>query len=192
MTAPEIELAVEDPRWDAEAGVASVLRAAAAAALEAAGVDGAGRSISILLTADGPMAELNGRFRGKPAPTNVLSWPAEDLAAEAEGAAPAAPSPPAAPDQEPESLGDLALARETLAREAAEAGKPLDAHLFHLAAHGTLHLLGYDHEREGDAARMEALESRICLAAGHPDPYLAEIEAEAPRPPAAAASEKGP
>lgn len=191
MTPPELELAIEDPRWDAVEGLERTLRAAASAALDAAGVDGAGRSVSILLTADAPMAELNGRFRGKAAPTNVLSWPAEDLAPRSDGGVPAAPATGASPGDEPESLGDLALAHETIAREASEAGKSLDAHLFHLVAHGTLHLLGFDHERDLDAARMEALESRICLAAGHPDPYLAIVE-EAPRPPAAAASEKGP
>ncbi|MEM6439652.1 MAG: rRNA maturation RNase YbeY [Pseudomonadota bacterium] len=191
MTPPEVEISVEDPRWDALADAWRLIETAAAAALGRAGVDGGGRSVSVLLTADGPMAELNGRFRGKPSPTNVLSWPAEDLSPDRDGDAPRPPSPPAAPDEEPESLGDLALAYDTLQREAAAAPKSLDAHLFHLVAHGVLHLLGHDHEREGDARRMEALESRICLAAGHPDPYFAHVEA-ALRPPAAAASEKGP
>ena len=90
MTAPEVEISVEDPRWDALDDLVALIEGAAAAALKAVCIDGAGRSVSVLLTADGPMAELNGRFRGKPAPTTVLSWPAEDLAPDRDGGEPGA------------------------------------------------------------------------------------------------------
>ncbi|MEO0681632.1 MAG: rRNA maturation RNase YbeY, partial [Pseudomonadota bacterium] len=132
---------------------------------------------------------LNARFRAKDAPTNVLSWPAEALTPAQDGAAPPAPASPAAPGEEAESLGDLALGWGIVAREAAAADLSPRDHVFHLIVHGTLHLLGYDHERDGDAARMEALESRICLAEGLRDPYLAGTD-DAPRPHAAAGSER--
>ena len=70
-----------------------------------------------------------------------------------------------------EELGDIAIAWDTCAREAAEAGKPLEEHLTHLIVHATLHLLGYDHENDADAELMENLESTILVDMGFPDPY---------------------
>lgn len=186
---PEVELSVEAEGWSALADAEGLARRACAAALDGAGIDGSGRSVSVLLTSDAEIAKLNARFRGRDGPTNVLSWPAEELSSEADGAAPAPPSPPDGFGDEAESLGDLALAWETVTREAAAMGLAPDHHAFHLMVHGALHLLGYDHERDGDAARMEALEGRICLAAGLRDPYLAEIEGT-PRRSAAAGSER--
>lgn len=111
-------------------------------------------SISILLTDDDTLADLNGRFLGKPKPTNVLSFPA----------------PP-----NPEGhLGDIALAYGVCAAEAVEQGKTLAQHLSHLTVHGVLHLLGYDHESDGDAEVMEALERTVLEVLGVPDPYAAE------------------
>jgi probable rRNA maturation factor len=110
--------------------------------------------ISILLTDDDALADLNGRFLGKPYPTNVLSFPA----------------PP-----NPEGhLGDIALAYGVCAREAREQGKTLQQHLAHLTVHGVLHLLGYDHESDGEAEVMEALERAVLEVLGVPDPYAAE------------------
>jgi probable rRNA maturation factor len=115
-----------------------------------------GIELSLVLTGDAEQRDLNRRYRGRDAPTNVLSFPA--------GAA-------AAPPDKPRLLGDVVLACETLAREAAEQHKPFPDHLRHLVVHGVLHLLGYDHQEEREARRMEALESAILRRLGVPDPY---------------------
>ena len=109
------------------------------------------RDITVLLTDDESVRELNRAHRGQDKPTNVLSFPA---------AASAAPH-----------LGDVALAYETCAREAAEQGKPLADHLKHLVAHGVLHLLGWDHQNEAEAEAMEARERDLLAELGTPDPY---------------------
>jgi probable rRNA maturation factor len=111
-------------------------------------------SISVLLTDDATLADLNGRFLGKPKPTNVLSFPA--------------------PPNPENHLGDIALAYGVCAREAAEQGKTLAQHLSHLTVHGVLHLLGYDHESDGEAEAMEVLERTVLEVLGVPDPYAAE------------------
>ncbi|MEM7422555.1 MAG: rRNA maturation RNase YbeY [Pseudomonadota bacterium] len=118
---------------------------------------------------DERISALNGRFRSKPVPTNVLSWPSLDLAAAADGSPPADPPGPACGRSVP--LGDLALSLETMEREARDQDLHLKSHTWHLILHGCLHLLGYDHERPGDAALMEGMESRVLRAAGLPDPY---------------------
>ena len=141
-----IDIEIEDEAWIAALpGAEAVILPAAEAALEARG------GVTILLTDDDSVAELNERFRGKTGPTNVLSFPA-----------------PANPE---DHLGDIALAYGVCAREAAEQGKPLAHHLQHLVAHGVLHLLGYDHLTEAEAEAMEALERRILAGLGVPDPY---------------------
>jgi probable rRNA maturation factor len=118
---------------------------------------------------DARIAVLNADFRGKPAPTNVLSWPSEERGAEFVGDAPKVPQPGSVKD--PESLGDIAIAFETCAREAEEQDKPMVDHVTHLIVHGVLHLLGYDHIEEEDAAMMEAIEVRILASLGVSDPY---------------------
>lgn len=182
----EAEVMLSDARWEAALGDAEAFaRRALNLALGEAEVPCEGLSASFLFTDDAEIAALNARFRLKDAATNVLSWPAWDLRAEASGAPPGArPALPPlraqgdaldaldAADVEPESLGDVALAWETVEREAVERGLAPSDHALHLAVHGVLHLLGYDHEREGDAALMEGLESRAMLAAGLADPYL--------------------
>jgi probable rRNA maturation factor len=115
------------------------------------------------------VAALNADFRGKPQPTNVLSWPTEDRAADAPGAMPDLPEAGDADD--PEELGDIAIAWETCAREAADQGKPMGDHVTHLVVHGILHLLGFDHIDDADAALMEGIETRILASMGVPDPY---------------------
>ncbi len=141
-----IDIEIEDPAWSAALpGAETVARIAAAAALEARG------GVTLLLTDDDSVADLNERFRGKSGPTNVLSFPA--------------------PENPEEHLGDIALAFGVCAREAAEQGKPLAHHLQHLVAHGVLHLLGYDHLIEAEAEEMEALERRILAGLDVPDPY---------------------
>ncbi|RAK56190.1 rRNA maturation RNase YbeY [Phenylobacterium soli] len=111
------------------------------------------RNLVVLLTDDEAVRALNAQFRDKDKPTNVLSFPA-----------------PPNPEQH---LGDVALAYETCAREAAEQGKPLAHHLQHLVAHGVLHLLGYDHMTDEEAADMEGLERVVLARLGIPDPYAA-------------------
>lgn len=122
---------------------------AAAAAAEAVG-----GSVSLLLGDDAAIAGLNRRFRGKDGPTNVLSFP------------------PSAGGQQPGGfLGDIALAAETIVLEAEFQGKRFENHAAHLAVHGFLHLLGYDHEQPADAEAMEARERAILASMGIEDPY---------------------
>ena len=143
----DIEVDVEVDDWLNVPQVVSRARSAALAALQ-------GReegSVAVLLADDEAVGELNREWRGKDGPTNVLSFPA---------------APSAAPH-----LGDIALAYETCAREAVEQGKALEHHLTHLVAHGVLHLLGWDHQTDAEADRMEALERDILARLGVPDPY---------------------
>lgn len=163
-----VDTVIEDDRWQAF-GLAPLANAAAQAALAHLGIGAEGFQISLLGCADARIAALNGDFRGKPQPTNVLSWPAEDLAAETVGTEPDRPEPGEADD--PESLGDIAIAWDTCAREAEEQGKPLHDHVTHLIVHGVLHLLGYDHEDEADAKLMEEHEVAILATMGLSDPY---------------------
>lgn len=141
-----IEVEVEAEAWTAALPqVEAVVVAAAEAALESPG------EVVVLLADDAALHALNRDHRGQNKPTNVLSFPA---------AASAAPH-----------LGDLALAYETCAREAAEQGKSLEHHLQHLVAHGVLHLLGWDHMTEAEAQAMEDHERVILAGLGAPDPY---------------------
>ncbi|MXU64443.1 rRNA maturation RNase YbeY [Oceanomicrobium pacificus] len=169
MTPPlvEIDLSIEDPRWDAY-DLPALCATAASMALAAARVPDAGYLVSVLACDDARITELNGTFRDKPRPTNILSWPATELAAGAPGDWPAPPPPPDDFDNE---LGDLALAFETCIAEAEAAGLPVAHHLTHLLLHGCLHLLGFDHETEADAALMEGLEIKALASAGIANPY---------------------
>lgn len=153
-----IEVTVEDPAWLAAQPQAQALAVAAGeAALAAAHAEAAVREVAVLLTDDDSVRALNARFRGKDAPTNVLSFPA---AANPEG-----------------HLGDVALAFGVCAREAQAQGKALAHHLQHLVAHGVLHLVGYDHESDAEAEAMEALERIIMAGLGAPDPYAEDVGA---------------
>ncbi|MBN2906412.1 MAG: rRNA maturation RNase YbeY [Rhodobacteraceae bacterium] len=163
-----VEILFEDPRWQA-AGLDDLAQAACDATLLHLGLDPEGHEVAVLACDDARIAELNGQFRAKPVPTNVLSWPADDLAADTDGAAPLPPEPPL-PGM-PQELGDIAIAYETCAREAAEQDKPMADHVTHLMVHGCLHLLGYDHIRPKDAALMEGVEVEILAKMGLADPY---------------------
>lgn len=167
MPAELVETVVEDSRWEA-LGLAALAERAAGAALRHLGLAPEGFEIALLGTSDARIAALNADFRGRERPTNVLSWPAAEPAPRAEGARPAPPPPGGG---EPEPLGDIALAYETCAAEAGAAGTPLPDHVTHLVVHGVLHLLGYDHERDGDATLMEGLEAEILATLGIGDPY---------------------
>lgn len=109
-------------------------------------------TVRIVGTEEG--TELNSQWRGKPGPTNVLSFPCDGI----EGIA-------------PNLLGDIVICAPVVAREAEEQGKPVQAHWAHMLVHGTLHLLGYDHQKPAEAAQMEQLETDILRKFGYADPY---------------------
>ena len=113
-------------------------------------------SLHVLLADDETIRPLNAAWRGKDAPTNVLSFPA-----------PPVPVPPG----EPMQLGEIVLSGEVIAREAEDAGVPLEDQLAWMVVHGTLHILGYDHENAKDQAQMQALESAIMKHLGYDDPH---------------------
>lgn len=147
-----VEIAVESPRWEMLPAAEDVVRGAIEATLADCGE--ANTEVSVALADDAQIRELNRRWRGKDSATNVLSFPA--------------------PGQQPDGarfLGDIILAFETVEREAAEEAKPLAHHVAHLAVHGTLHLLGYDHENDSDGEAMERRERDILARIGIPDPY---------------------
>jgi probable rRNA maturation factor len=163
-----VETVIEDPRWQAF-GLGPLAERAAKAALTGAGLPPDGFQIGLMGCDDARIASLNADFRGKPTPTNVLSWPSEERAPEYVGDTPDLPLP--GPPDDPESLGDIAIAYDTCLREATDQAKPLADHVNHLIVHGVLHLLGYDHVEDEDAALMEALEVRILATLGISDPY---------------------
>jgi probable rRNA maturation factor len=146
---PAIEVIIAEPGWRRLVGRAEALaRRAALAALADEG-GGTGGTLSVLLTDDRALRRLNGQHRGIDKPTNVLSFPGEM----------------------PGHLGDIALALGVVRREAAAAGKRPAAHLAHLVAHGTLHLLGHDHLSAGEARRMERAEARAMARLRLPNPW---------------------
>ncbi len=163
-----VDTLIEDPRWQA-AGLEALATRACAATLTRLGLDPARFEISLLGCNDARIRELNADFRGKPTPTNVLSWPSEERAAPRPGARPAQPQP--GPPGMPAGLGDIAISWETCEGEARAAGRAMEDHVLHLLVHATLHLLGYDHIHEEDAALMEGLEVEILAMMGVADPY---------------------
>ena len=165
---PLVDCIIEDARWDA-LGLEALSQRAAAATLEHLGLPQVGFTLCLMGCDDSRIATLNADFRDKPQPTNVLSWPASERAASAPGLAP--PPPVAGSPDQPEELGDIALAYETCIREAQEAGKPAADHVCHLVVHGVLHLLGYDHVDDADAELMENHEVAILATLGVDDPY---------------------
>ena len=153
-----IAVDIEDSAWiGALADVEDVVRRAAAAAQS----ERAGGDVSVLLTDDAAVRDLNRRFRDQDKPTNVLSFPAGAHAGV--------------------HLGDLALAYGVCADEAAVQKKTLNDHLSHLVVHGVLHLLGYDHLDDADADRMEATERTILAGLGIADPYAGDDRVAAAR-----------
>ena len=154
--------------WDQEFDWESLTLAAVAAALAGAGhaavVEGQGAQleVSIRLSDDEEVQRLNRDYRGKDKPTNILSFPMLD---------PADIDGTLGRDDMDLLLGDMALAFETTEREAAEKAIPLADHVTHLLVHGTLHLLGHDHQDDPTADAMEALETRILAGLGIANPY---------------------
>ena len=129
-------------------------------ALESRG-QGVPGTVGIRILGRGESEALNRDYRGKPVPTNVLSFPA-----------PAVPGLP--PDEAPAYLGDLAICLPLVEEQAAGQGKTVRAHLAHMVVHGLLHLSGYDHESEPQAREMEKLEVDVLQGLGFPDPYVAK------------------
>lgn len=158
----EIDLSVEAGDWPSEAELAALGDEAVAAAIAELGVKGGRSELSILFTDDAHIRTLNAEWRGKDKATNVLSFPAFQVA-------PGDPLPP--------MLGDIVLAAETVRAESVLESKSFDHHLTHLVVHGLLHLLGYDHETDDDAEEMEALERRILARLAIADPYAVTDEA---------------
>jgi probable rRNA maturation factor len=144
--------------WQAEPDAEAVIHRAIETAAEIADADVGEAELAVMLTDDAGIRTLNSNWRGIDKPTNVLSFPALQ---------PTAGAPPDAPRM----LGDIAIAYDTTRREADEEEKPFDHHLSHLAVHGFLHLIGYDHEKDDDAEAMESLEREILAQLGIPDPY---------------------
>lgn len=172
-----LNIDLQDSRWLA-LDFDLIAERAVAAALGALSVPLQLAEVSILACDDARIAALNADFRGKPVPTNVLSWPSEERAAPAPGGM---PIPPETGPDGLLDLGDIAISFDTCAAEAAAAGKPVAHHVTHLVVHGTLHLLGYDHETPQDAALMEGLEVKILGKMGIDDPYRESLAATLPQ-----------
>jgi probable rRNA maturation factor len=159
-SSPATEVLVVADCWSAEADADAVIHRAIEAAAAMVDTDTADAELAIMLTDDAGIRTLNQNWRGIDKPTNVLSFPALQP-----------PEGADEPDDMPRMLGDIAIAYETTRREADEEEKTFANHLSHLAIHGFLHLVGYDHEKDDEAEEMEALEREILATLGIPDPY---------------------
>jgi probable rRNA maturation factor len=156
----DIEVMRHSDLWDKIAVSEDALSRAARAAVAAASpARSKPRQVTIVLTDDAEMRELNRIWRGKDQSTNVLSFPAGEAFGETHG--------------EPSPLGDIVLAAETVTAEAKQKRIAVADHAAHLVVHGMLHLLGHDHARDADAERMETLETEILARLGIADPYAA-------------------
>ncbi len=156
---PLTEVLVVADCWQTEPDAEAVIHRAIEAAAEFADADVGDAELAVMLTDDAGIRTLNSNWRGIDKPTNVLSFPALQ------------PTGAGTPDDAPRMLGDIAIAYETTRKEADDEHKPFDHHLSHLAVHGFLHLIGYDHENDDDAEAMESLEAEILAQLGIPDPY---------------------
>jgi probable rRNA maturation factor len=150
----QIEVIVRSARWRKRPSAQTIVKKAVLAA--AGAVSTGPTELAIVLSDDSAIRALNRDWRGKNAPTNVLSFPAA-AAGKGQSASP--------------YVGDIVIAYQTTAQEAVAEGKPFNHHLTHLAIHGFLHLLGYDHENDRDAEKMERLERKILKRLAIPDPY---------------------
>jgi probable rRNA maturation factor len=148
---PCVDLVIEDERWQGVEGLCRIERLAHAALAMVGKLEAYGPAV-LALSSDAAIRSLNKTFRKQDKPTNVLSFPAPQR-------------------ERGTSLGDVILAFETCQKEAGDAGISIGDHACHLALHGLLHLLGYDHGSDADAEIMEGLESRLLAAVGIGDPY---------------------
>jgi probable rRNA maturation factor len=148
-----VDVLVQSPKWKEQRGAAAAVRKAINAAADE--ISSPGGDVVVVLTGDAAIRKLNKQWRKIDKATNVLSFPA-----------PHGPTIPAT------ALGDIVIAYETLARESRDEGKEFAHHLSHLAVHGFLHLMGYDHQNDSDAEAMEELEGVILARLKIPNPYL--------------------
>lgn len=165
-SAPVIDILVESTLWEREPGVEGLLRKAINEAVRTVALTLAERApaqaaVAIVLVDDAAIRALNRHWRDRDEPTNVLSFPTGGHVGPVEAV----------------PLGDIVIACETTAREAAAEDKPFADHLAHLAVHGFLHLMGYDHESDDNAEAMECLERSILAGLGIADPYAARDSA---------------
>ncbi len=147
-----LDISIDDTDWNAVPNLRKLARNAVAATVPDNDI-----SLSLLFTSDAKILEINRQWRGKATATNVLSFPV------------ASETP--APQGEPRPLGDIVLAFGTVSREAGEQKKPVAHHVTHLIVHGVLHLLGYDHEDDGEADAMETREIAVLAGLGMENPY---------------------
>ncbi|MGB7286291.1 MAG: rRNA maturation RNase YbeY [Salaquimonas sp.] len=157
MTLPQIDINIENGDWPVEKALGTLIaKAITTVASEAKLIWPTNAELSVLFTDDVHMAKINGQWRNKPKPTNVLSFPGADIEI-----------------GEPSDIliGDLVFALETVKQEAETQDKTFDDHLSHLIVHGFLHLFGYDHIETDDAEQMEAIETAALAKLGINDPY---------------------
>ncbi|MGB5084778.1 MAG: rRNA maturation RNase YbeY [Methylocystis silviterrae] len=158
----EIDVNVAAPAWRRVGDLENLTKECVRQSLAVSGAVLAPEcEISVTFCNDAAIQQLNAEWRGKDQPTNVLSFPT-----------------PGEIGRKP-LLGDVIVAFETVAKEAEQQGKLLRAHTAHMVAHGFLHLIGYDHETAAEAERMEALERKIAMALGFPDPYAEDADGPA-------------
>ena len=158
----ELDVVIESPEWSILAEPEKLVRRAALAALTVSALR-AHVGISVLLSDDATISDLNRSWRGKASPTNVLSFPA-------------APFPEPVPTMA-RPLGDIAVAWGVVAAEARVQGKTLENHMSHLIVHAVLHLGGYEHHTDEEAAEMQALEIAALASLGIADPYEIDVAA---------------
>ena len=148
----DVQLAVDDGSVPTADDIAAWVNRAVDAAGSAGDME-----VSVRVVSAAEMQQLNSEFRSQDKPTNVLSFPAGDLAG--------------LPDDAERPLGDIVVCAAVVADEAEQQGKTLRDHWAHMIVHGTLHLLGFDHDNDSDAAEMESLEIRIMTDHGLANPY---------------------
>ena len=157
MTAHDAALSVavlvQSPQWKEQRGAAAAVRKAINAAADE--ISSPSGEVAVVLTNDAAIRKLNRQWRKIDKPTNVLSFPSSQGAA-----------------MHGTALGDIVIAYETLKRESRDERKEFTHHLSHLAVHGFLHLMGYDHQNDSDAEAMEELERAILKRLKISDPYL--------------------
>jgi probable rRNA maturation factor len=164
---PAVDVMVASVLWKSQRNAKALVQRAIATAASA--VSTAGCEVAIVLTDDSAIRTLNRNWRQKNAATNVLSFPAHENLPPL----PRAEKQRAKIGRVPRLLGDIVIAYETTEREARAERKPFAHHLTHLAVHGFLHLVGYDHVADEEAEAMEGLETAILARLGVPDPYIA-------------------
>jgi probable rRNA maturation factor len=151
-TQVDVQLAADDEFIPTAEDIANWVNRAIDAAGNASNIE-----VSVRVVGAGEMQQLNSEFRDQDKPTNVLSFPAGDLAG--------------LPDAAERPIGDIVVCAAVVADEAERQGKTESDHWAHMIVHGTLHLLGFDHENDSDAAKMESLEIRIMTDHGVANPY---------------------